>query len=460
MLKRHEFETLYACLREEGATLHRISAITGLPLETVVESIDSLCSGGFMDANRRLTENARVEIADYKVDSAIILATGAGTRFAPLSFERPKALFEVRGEVLIERLIRQLCDVGINRIAVVAGYMKESLFYLEDKFGVSIVVNPDYASRNNHASVWHARRYLGNTYIVSSDQYFTENIFCSHRYGPCCTVVESESSSAGFKVAMGHNDYVVGIERGGLGSLVMRGPVYFDSDASRAYLNALEHEYDLPATKGKMWEEVLAEHLCDIPLSVDLVASYTVAEFRFLTDLVAFDTDFFANVDSGILDNICKTLECSREDISDVSPVKAGLTNLSTLFSVRGEKYIYRHPGNGTNELINRRAEAFALGVAKELGLDDTFVYEEPEKGWKISRFIEGCSELDYADAGQVSRALELTRRLHESGRVSPFASTSRRRRIRSWRCSRGCATACPVVSKSSMRGSPHCPTP
>ena len=38
-----------------------------------------------------------------KVDNAIIMAAGTSSRFAPLSFERPKALIEVRGEILIER---------------------------------------------------------------------------------------------------------------------------------------------------------------------------------------------------------------------------------------------------------------------------------------------------------------------------------------------------------------------
>ena len=43
----------------------------------------------------------------YKVDNAVIMAAGTASRFAPLSFERPKALIEVKGEVLIERQIRR-----------------------------------------------------------------------------------------------------------------------------------------------------------------------------------------------------------------------------------------------------------------------------------------------------------------------------------------------------------------
>lgn len=56
-----------------------------------------------------------------KVDNAVIMAAGTASRFAPLSYEKPKALIEVRGEILIERQIRQLLEVGIKEIILVVG---------------------------------------------------------------------------------------------------------------------------------------------------------------------------------------------------------------------------------------------------------------------------------------------------------------------------------------------------
>ena len=44
----------------------------------------------------------------YHVDNAVIMAAGTSSRFAPLSYEKPKALIEVKGEILIERQLRQL----------------------------------------------------------------------------------------------------------------------------------------------------------------------------------------------------------------------------------------------------------------------------------------------------------------------------------------------------------------
>ena len=48
------------------------------------------------------------------VDSAIILAAGKSSKFFPPLYDRPKGLFEYRGEVLIERQIRQLHEAGIK----------------------------------------------------------------------------------------------------------------------------------------------------------------------------------------------------------------------------------------------------------------------------------------------------------------------------------------------------------
>lgn len=45
--------------------------------------------------------------------NAIIMAAGTSSRFVPLSAERPKGLVEVKGEVLIERQIRQLKKLAL-----------------------------------------------------------------------------------------------------------------------------------------------------------------------------------------------------------------------------------------------------------------------------------------------------------------------------------------------------------
>lgn len=56
------------------------------------------------------------------------------------------------------------------------------------------------------------------------------------------------------------------------------------------------------------------------------------------------------------------------------------------------------------------------MNIAKKLGLDDTFIYIDPVKGWKISHFIEDASTLNYHNEDQVRTAMNMLRRLHTSG--------------------------------------------
>ena len=109
--------------------------------------------------------------------NAIIIAAGTSSRFVPLSFEKPKGLIEVKGEVLIERQLRQLNEAGIVDITIVVGYMAEKFAYLADKYGVQIVINEDYSRYNNTSSMIRVLDRLNNTYICCSDQYYEKNPF-------------------------------------------------------------------------------------------------------------------------------------------------------------------------------------------------------------------------------------------------------------------------------------------
>lgn len=109
--------------------------------------------------------------------NAIIMAAGMSARFAPLSFERPKGLLRVKGEVLVERQIRQLQEAGVTDITLVVGYKAEMFSYLKEKMGVEIVMNVDYYRYNNISSLMRVVDKIDNTFICSSDNYFSKNVF-------------------------------------------------------------------------------------------------------------------------------------------------------------------------------------------------------------------------------------------------------------------------------------------
>ena len=422
MLTQIQFNVL-STLATQGADSQReLAERAGVSLGSANKALQQLREEGLLNEGSTVTEKGLEELAPYRVKGAVILAAGLGRRFAPLSFERPKALFRVRGEVLIERLIRQLKEAGVDDIHVVVGPMKESFYYLEEKLGVKLVQTTEYVTRNNHASLWSARDYLGNTYVCPADQYYEQNFFRRYEYRSNCTAVRARGKGAKQAFELGANDLIVAARRDCDDAWRMEGPAYLDETFAQDYLDILDDEYYLPETEGKLWETIFIEHVDELHMFARKVLDENaIHEFDYLGDLCAFDTDFMENVDSAILDNICRTLQCGREDITEVRPLDSGLTNLSVLFSCKGQRYVYRHPGAGTDQIINREAETFALITASELGLDTSFIYEDPKAGWKISRFIPDCTDFDYTNEKQVAHALKIARTLHESGASSPW---------------------------------------
>lgn len=415
MLQEKEFAVLEALKRLGPRSQRFVAEDTGLSLGTVNSTVKGLQSEGFLDA-MDVTVAGRAALEPHKVDNAIIMAAGLSSRFAPISYEKPKGLLRVRGEVLIERQIRQLQEAGIHDITVVVGYKKEQFFYLEDMFDVSIVVNEQYAERNNNSSLMAVADRLGSTYICSSDDYFTENPFSAYAWRAYYAGQYQEGPTEEWCMALGPGRRITGVSIGGADAWCMLGHAYFDQAFSERFVRILRAEYDHPDTRDKLWEQIYLDHIREFDMVMRPYDPGVINEFDSLEDLRAFDADFLENVDSEIFSNIERVLDCNRADIDDIYPLKQGLTNLSCHFRVGESEYVYRHPGVGTEKLVDRGSEAHAQQIARDLGLDHTFIHEDDKVGWKISRFIPNCRMLDVADDEQLSRAMTMARQLHESG--------------------------------------------
>lgn len=108
--------------------------------------------------------------------NAIILAAGKSSRFAPFTYERPKGLFRMKGEILIERQIEQLREAGVEGIYIVVEYMKERFFYLEQKYpGVKFIVNNKFGVKANLYLLYVAKEHFHNSYVSYIDYYFTKS---------------------------------------------------------------------------------------------------------------------------------------------------------------------------------------------------------------------------------------------------------------------------------------------
>ena len=421
MLTKNQFAVLADAARYGVAAQRVVAERCGLSLGTTNAALRQLKEMGALDSDGAATPEGVELLAPYKVDNAIIMAAGLSSRFAPISYERPKGMLCVRGEILIERQIRQLKEAGIDDITIVVGYMKEQFFYLEDKFGCTIRVNEQYAQRNNNSTLMLVREQLGNTYICSSDNYFTENVFEPYVYQAYYAAAFFEGETEEYLMTVGAGNRITRVSKGGRDGYGMLGHAYFDRAYSEVFRRILEAEYDRPETAGKLWEDIYVDHLSELNMVMRPYADGVIHEFDSLEEIGAFDPAFIENVDSSILDNICKTLEVERGEVCGIEPISQGLTNLSFKFEARGKLYVYRHPGAGTDAIINRAAETFSQKVGYDLGLDDTFIYEDAKVGWKISRYLPGCVELDYHNKAHVGEAMRMARTLHRCGVKSDF---------------------------------------
>lgn len=281
----------------------------------------------------------------YKVDNAIIMAAGASSRFAPLSYEMPKALIPVRGEVLIEREIRQLREAGVPEIILVVGYRKEQFAYLEEKFGVKIVENREYNIRNNNSTIHAVRDYLGNSYICSSDNYFTENPFEAEVSDPYYAAVYADGETKEWCMQEDADGYVNQVTIGGRDAWYMLGHVFWDETFSRKFLQILEEEYDRPETAGLLWEAIYRKHLDELKLKIRRYPGDIIFEFDSLDELREFDPSYRDNTHSGIIRRLARELGGKESELTGFTAVKDanGIEAVGCSFLFRGKKYEYSY---------------------------------------------------------------------------------------------------------------------
>lgn len=325
------------------------------------------------------------------------MAAGKSDRFAPFTYEKPKGLFIVKNEVLIERQIEQLIEAGVKDIYVVIGYMKEKFFYLERKYPeVKLLMNNTFNKFGNIYSLYVAREYLSNTFICYADHYFIENPFIDdneqNQSYHACTYLKGDFEE--FSVENSDADIITGCYMGGKDSQAMVGHAYFNESFSEKIKQLLEDEIDKFGVKNMFWEQFYAKHIKELTLFMKRFDEDEILEFDSLDDLRQFDSDFLLNVDSLIISNICKVLNCHPNDIIDIDIINAGFTNISFKFTVDGTDYVYRHPGGSDKYYSKRSNEVYSQNYAKKLGIDDSLIYIDPT-GWKISYYLDNIIQFD-----------------------------------------------------------------
>ena len=114
---------------------------------------------------------------------AIILAAGMGKRLGKYTQNNTKCMVPVNGTRLIDRMMKQLSALPLNRVVIVVGYEGKKLMdYLgseKDGLKIEYVNNPVYDKTNNIYSLALAKDKLieDNTLLIESDLIFDDGMF-------------------------------------------------------------------------------------------------------------------------------------------------------------------------------------------------------------------------------------------------------------------------------------------
>lgn len=380
---------------------------SGYSLGVVNRCLRSLTETGYVRADGTLTQNGQALLAENRPRRAVILAAGFGMRMVPINTETPKGLLQVHGERLMDRLIRQLHQALIRDIRVVVGFLKEQYEYLIDEFGVELVVNPDYARKNNLHTVDRVRSALSDCYVVPCDLYCTENPFRAHEFYSWYMV--SEAPAPDSTVRVNRKQALIPVSENGNR---MIGICYLTADDGRKVSEKV-HALCLDSRMdGAFWEEALYAEGKMLP-AARVVPEGQVVEINTYEQLRELDSDS-DQLQNDAIGTICRVFDASPRDITHITVLKKGMTNRSFLFTCRGKQYIMRIPGEGTDRLIDRRQEAAVYGAIRDLSLCDDVYYIDPANGYKITAFLENARVCDPENPNDVRRCMAFLRKFHE----------------------------------------------
>ena len=439
-------------LEHPKATQRDMAQILEFSLGTVNSLVKECLSRGQIslseDGSYQVTEAGLEFLEQYRVDGALIIAAGFGSRFVPLTFETPKGLLEVFGERMIERQIRQLHQVGIHNITIVVGYLKEKFEYLIDKYDVKLLYNPEYPDKNTLATIHRSRKVLEgrNMYVLSSDNWMRENMFHAYECGAWYSAAYQHGETKEWCLSFNKRGRITDVKIGGRDQWVMYGPAYFSREFSARFLPVLEAYYKSPGTEQFYWEQVYVDMLsgearrrleqeggalldeaakaCGLPPShwdeIEMDANRQpddqVYEFENLEELRLFDPRYQNHSDNAAMKLVAEVFKVPESRIQDIRCLKSGMTNKSFLFRVGEHSCICRIPGPGTELLINRKQEKQVYDAVACLGITEHVIYMNERTGYKIAEYYEGARNADASDWSDMDRCMEMVRRLHGSG--------------------------------------------
>ena len=106
---------------------------------------------------------------------------------------------------------------------------------------------------------------------------------------------------------------------------------------------------------------------------------------------------------------------CRASEVEALQTMKTGMTNRSYAFFVKGNRYIIRIPGEGTDRLINRAQEYAVYRAIAPLKISETVHYFDPVTGIKIASYLTDAHVCDSGNWEKVAKCIAALRGFHSN---------------------------------------------
>lgn len=404
-----EMELVNVIRQKHYSNQRDLANYSGHSLGKVNSSIRDLIKEGYLDKEMQITDKTEKLFAEKSPRQAVILAAGAGMRMIPINMEVPKGMLEVRGEPLVERIIKQLQEAGVTDIKIVVGFMKEQYEYLIDEYGVDLIFNGQYSEKNNLYSLAKVSDSLENAYIIPCDIWCKNNPFRREELYSWYMVSSQKDGESAVRINRKRELKLIGAED--IGNRMI-GIAYVCGREAKQLKERINKMLGCRQYYHSFWEDAIVEDNKFILYPREMPED-EVFEINTLDELRELDENS-NQLNSELLEIIMKALKCELKDITEIEALKKGMTNRSFRFRRLDKRYIMRIPGEGTEKMINRMQEYEVYHVVGKEGICDPVCYMSPENGYKITEFLEGARTCDPENPEDVKKCMAYLKKVHQ----------------------------------------------
>ena len=229
-----------------------------------------------------------------KIKRAIIIAAGEGVRLRPVTKKVPKPLVEVNGTRMIDTEIRALKRNGIHEIYIVAGYKKE-LFaeaYKDDP-DITILENKYYLDGNNITSLYVARQYLQDAFVLEGDLNISNEEILNPEFEKSCYFVTYMDKTPEWAIWLQDGNICNYKIDGGEKCCRLWGVSMWTSEDGKKLARLIEEQFEQTKDWSIYWDELALTHsLKEYNLGIRGIDHSDIIEIDTFEELTQIDPSY------------------------------------------------------------------------------------------------------------------------------------------------------------------------